>query len=71
MSKEIFEAFAGQPDMFGYSQAVRVGDTSTSRAPLESGRVSSSLNRWPSKWSSPTVTWARQLPTSALTCHTS
>lgn len=27
MAKEIFEAFDGQQEMFGYSQAVRVGDT--------------------------------------------
>jgi enamine deaminase RidA (YjgF/YER057c/UK114 family) len=27
MSKEIFEAFEGQQDGFGYSQATRVGDT--------------------------------------------
>ena len=27
MEREIFEAFEGQQDMFGYSQAVRVGDT--------------------------------------------
>jgi hypothetical protein len=27
MSKEIFETFAGQQDMFGYPQAVSVGDT--------------------------------------------
>src|SRR5258708_40115088 len=27
MAKEIFEAFEGQQDMFGYSQATKVGDT--------------------------------------------
>lgn len=27
MSKEIFEAFEGQQDAFGYSQATKVGDT--------------------------------------------
>lgn len=27
MAREIFEAFKGQQDMFGYSQATRVGDT--------------------------------------------
>jgi enamine deaminase RidA (YjgF/YER057c/UK114 family) len=27
MAKEIFEAFEGQQDMFGFSQATRVGDT--------------------------------------------
>jgi 2-iminobutanoate/2-iminopropanoate deaminase len=27
MEREIFEAFEGQQDLFGYSQAVRIGDT--------------------------------------------
>jgi enamine deaminase RidA (YjgF/YER057c/UK114 family) len=27
VAKEIFEAFEGQRDMFGFSQATRVGDT--------------------------------------------
>jgi hypothetical protein len=27
MTKEVFEAFEGQQENFGYSQAVKVGDT--------------------------------------------
>ena len=38
MERKIFEAFEGQQDMFGYSQAVRVGDTTTSPEPSASAK---------------------------------
>ena len=51
MAKEIFEAFDGQQEAFGYSQATRVADTIYVAGTVGIGEgmhIPESMARWPS-----------------------
>jgi len=70
MAKEIFEAFEGQQDMLGFSQATKVGDTIYVAGTVGIGEGLQIPTRWPSRWNSPTVTWPKRWRTSTQPCPT-
>jgi enamine deaminase RidA (YjgF/YER057c/UK114 family) len=70
MTKEVFDAFEGQQETFGYSQAVRVGDTIYVAGTLGIGKGLPIPEDMGEQRTTPTPTSRRRWLTSVPTCPT-